>query len=190
MLWGLKNEMTAEWPEAVSSALDSGSTHLLAFNEPDLSSQSNIGYQAAADGYMTYMQPYAKKAQLGAPAVTNGNPDSGMGLGYLKNFLSACTECTIDFVPIHWYDSATNIPYFKSYIQQAYEAGGNRNLWITEFGASGSAAEQQTFLETVLPWLDAQDYVERYAYFMVSDGSMVTGTSINDLGKTFAYPLE
>ena len=187
MLWGLDSSATDAWDSAVSTALASGSSHLLAFNEPDLDSQSNIGYQDAANGYMEYMQPYAGKAKLGAPAVTNGDAASGMGLGYLSSFLNSCSSCTIDFVPIHWYDSATNIQYFKDHVTQAYAAGGNRPIWITEFGATGSAAQQQTFLETVIPWLDAQDFVERYAYFMVADGSMVTGTSINALGQTFAF---
>lgn len=187
MLWGLDSSFTDAWDSAVSTALASGSTHLLAFNEPDLSTQSNIGYQDAANGYKQYMQPYAGKAKLGAPAVTNGDPASGMGLGYLSSFLTSCSDCTIDFIPIHWYDQATNIQYFKDHVTQAYTAGGNRSIWITEFGASGTTAEQQTFLETVLPWLDAQDFVERYAYFMVGDGTMVTGTSINAIGQTFAF---
>lgn len=75
-----------------------------------------------------------------------------------------------------------------SYVSTVYTASGNRPLWITEFGASGTADEQQTFLDTVMPWLDSQSYVERYAYFMVSDGNLLSsGSSLSALGNTFAF---
>jgi hypothetical protein len=137
---------------------------------------------------MQYMQPFAGQAKLGSPAVTNGAPEQGMGLAWLGNFTQVCSKCTIDFVNIHWYDSASNVAYFKSHVTSAYAAGGNRPVWITEFQASGSAAEQQTFLETVLPWLDEQDFVERYAYFGVFDGDLISsGTALSQLGNTFAF---
>ncbi|RDW83050.1 hypothetical protein BP5796_04541 [Coleophoma crateriformis] len=186
LLWGLSSTFTSAWPAAASSAIASGSTHLMSFNEPDLAAQSNIGYADAAAGFLTYMQPFAGKAKLGSPAVTNGG--SPMGLTYLKNFINACSSCTIDFVAIHWYDSATNIEYFKNYVAEAYTAGGNRPLWITEFGcSSGTDAEINTFLQTVLPWLDEQTYVARYAYFMASDGVLLSsGTTLSTLGETYA----
>jgi len=117
--------------------------------------------------------------------VTNGG--SPAGLTWLKDFLTACNgECDIDFVPIHWYDSATNYGYFKEYVQEAYIAGGNRSLWITEFGATGSTAEQVTFLQTVMPWLDEQEFVARYAYFMDDVGVLLNSVSeLSDLGTTF-----
>ncbi|TAQ83797.1 hypothetical protein B7494_g7881 [Chlorociboria aeruginascens] len=185
LLWGLSSTYTSSWSSDASAAIAAGSTHLMSFNEPDLSTQSNIGYADAAAGYLKYMQPFAGKAKLGAPAVTNGG--APMGLTYLGNFLNACSGCTIDFVSIHWYDSATNIDYFKSYVAQAYAAGGNRPLWITEFGASGSDAEVSTFLETVIPWLDSLNYVERYAYFMASDGILLSsGSTLSSIGETYA----
>jgi len=175
LLWGLESDKTSVWTKNADAAIAAGSTHLMSFNEPDLAEQANIGYVAAAAAYLTYMQPYAGKAKLGTPAVTNGG--SPMGLTYLANFITACKTCTMDFV---------TIAYFKSYVAQAYAAGGNRPIWITEFGASGSAAEQATFLATVLPWLDSLSYVERYAYFMVSDGSLVSGSALSTIGAAYA----
>jgi hypothetical protein len=190
MLWGLGDSFTSGWSAAASSAIAAGSTHMLAFNEPDLSSQSNIGYQDAAAGYMQYMQPFAGKAKLGSPAVTNGSPADGMGLGWMSSFIDACDDlgCEVDFVNIHWYNPASDIQDFQDHVTAAYTAGGNRPVWITEIGASGTVAEQQTFLEAVMPWLEAQPFVERYAYFMVSDGSLIsTGTTLSALGTTFAF---
>ncbi|KAJ8058369.1 hypothetical protein OCU04_012561 [Sclerotinia nivalis] len=186
LLWGMKSTFTSAWSAAASSAIASGSKHLMSFNEPDLSTQANLGYADAAAGYKTYMQPFAGKAKLGAPAVTNGA--SPMGLTWLKSFLSSCSDCTIDFVCIHWYDSASNIDYFKSYVQDAYTAGGNRPLWITEFQASGTTDQQNAFMEEVLPWLDASNMVDRYAWFMAdtaAGGLMSSGSSLSMLGNTF-----
>jgi hypothetical protein len=189
MLWSDTDSFTGDWDSAVSTAKSSGSSHLLSFNEPDLSSQSNIAFGQAASSYMTYMQPYAGSFKLGAPAVTNGDAASGMGLGYLSSFISSCKDlgCTIDFVPIHWYNDASQVEDFKNHVTQAHTAGGNRPVWITEIGASGSTDAQQSFLEEVIPWLDSQDFVERYAYFMVSDGSLMSGSSVSALGKTYAF---
>jgi hypothetical protein len=86
---------------------------------------------------------------------------------------------------IHWYDSATNIDYFKSHVQQAHDISG-KPVWITEFGASGSDDQVNSFLKTVLPWLDEQDYVERYSYFMASEGKLISGGKLSTYGNTFA----
>jgi hypothetical protein len=183
MLWNNNPSLTGPWATAASNAIASGSSHLFSFNEPDVSNQANMDVNTAAQAYISYIQPFAGKAKLGAPAVTNGG--GSMGLTYLSNFISNCSGCIINFVNIHWYDSATNIAYFKSHVEQAYTAGGNRPVWITEFAATGTEDEQNTFLEVVIPWLDAQPYVERYAYFMCSQGILISGNGRSTLGTTF-----
>jgi len=105
----------------------------MAFNEPDgcqSGVQSCLSPQDAANAYMQYMMPFANRASLGAPAVSNG----AGGLPWLRDFLSACASlgCRIDFVPVHWYDSATNIAYFQNYLNEAHDAAGGRQIWLTE----------------------------------------------------------
>lgn len=182
MLWGIGVDHTEGWDFAVSSAVASGSTHLLSFNEPDHPDQANISPGTAAAGYMRFIQPYAKMAKVGAPAVTNGG--APMGLAFLKSFLIACLDCTIDFVPIHWYGLASNVDYFKNHVKSARDTAGGRPIWITEFGAAGSIEEQIAFLQEVIPWLDSTDYVERYAYFDV-DSVLTQDDKVSALGKTF-----
>jgi hypothetical protein len=181
MLWGPGSDHTINWIDAASSALASGSTHLLAFNEPDHSEQAATTPEICASSYRQWIEPFAGKARLGAPAVTNGG--APMGLAYLKEFLSACSDCTVDFIPIHWY-APPDVSYFKSHIQAAYEAGGGRPIWITEFGAEGSLEEQDAFLREVIPWLDSTPYIERYAYFY-ADGVLTSGGLVSSLGNTF-----
>ncbi|KFY30040.1 hypothetical protein V494_08304, partial [Pseudogymnoascus sp. VKM F-4513 (FW-928)] len=182
MLWGTQPVHSSNWNEAASSAIAKGSKHLLAFNEPDLPAQANLDPGSAAAGYKTFMQPFAGKAKLGSPAVTNG--PAPMGIAYFKSFMAACDGCTVDFVPMHWYDSASNVEAFKKHVTDMHEAAGDRKLWITEFGAAGSDAEQEQFLKTVIPWLDSQDYVERYAYFY-ADGVLTQNSVVTALGNTF-----
>ncbi|KAJ9621517.1 hypothetical protein H2203_007004 [Taxawa tesnikishii (nom. ined.)] len=183
MLWGTASTHTDSWSANAKAAIASGSTHLMSFNEPDLSTQANLSPEDAATAYKTYMMPFAGQAKLGAPAVTNGG--SGMGLDWLDAFLTACTGCQIDFVSIHWYDSATNIDYFKSHVQNATNVAGGKPVYLTEFGATGTDAQVSTFLETVMPWMDGQDFMEGYSYFMVSDGLLVSGTEPSTYGSTY-----
>jgi hypothetical protein len=185
MLWGL-GSFTNGWTAAANAAIAAGSTAILTFNEPDLSSQANLDYETAAQGFMDYVQQFAGKVKLGAPAVTNGG--APMGLTYMQNFLGACKTkgCTIDFVCIHWYNGGT-ADDFKTYVQNAYTQSGNLPVWITEFQAPGDAAEQIAFLQEVIPWLDSQSFVEKYAYFMASDGILLSaGSTLSTLGETFA----
>jgi hypothetical protein len=72
-------------------------------------------------------------------------------------------------------------------VQKAYAAGGNRPIWITEFGASGSDAEVESFFQAVLPWLDSQPWVERYSYFMDGKNSLVNsaGTGLSAIGTAY-----
>jgi hypothetical protein len=99
--------------------------------------------------------------------------------------LSGCSSCTIDFVAIHWYNSR-NASAFKDYVVQAHEDSSYRPVWITEFQGPSSEEEEIMFLEEVLPWPDSQDYVHRYAYFMASEGSLISGRVLSRVRETFA----
>jgi len=47
--------------------------------------------------------------------------------------------------------------------------------------------EQNTFLEAVMPWIDNQSYIKRYAYFIVDIRSLISsGTTLSMLRNTFA----
>lgn len=181
MLWGTGSHAN-NWERFADTAIAAGSKHLLAFNEPDHFEQANISPSAAADGYKQYMEPYAGKAKLGSPAVTNGGDQ--MGLTWLGNFMTACSGCTIDFVNVHWYNGG-DAAAFKTHMQKAYDVGGKRPIWITEWQAPGSTSEQIAFLAEVLPWLDSQDWIERHALFMASEGLMISGGGLSEVGKAF-----
>lgn len=182
MLWGTDANHLNGYSDAIKS-YGSNIKCLLGFNEPDLSSQSNMSPAAAAAAWKKYIQPYAGKLKLISPAVTNGA--APLGLAWLDKFMSACSGCTIDAVAIHIYDSATNVDYFKSYITGAYNRY-KKPIWVTEFAGSGTTAQQQQFIKTMTAWLDSQSFVHRYAYFADIEGSLVSGGSLTAIGKAYA----
>jgi hypothetical protein len=83
---------------------------------------------------------------------------------------------------VQWWNASA----FKDYVMQAHEDVGYRLVWITEFQGPSLKEEEIAFLEEVLPWLDSQDYVNRYAYFMAFKGSLILGRVLSRLGETFA----
>ncbi|KXT04026.1 hypothetical protein AC578_4960 [Pseudocercospora eumusae] len=182
-LWGTASEFTGSWSENAKSAISAGSTHLFSFNEPDHSAQANLGTAAAATAYATYMNPFKGQAQLCAPAVTNGGGE--MGLTWLQGFLDACTDCQIDCLNIHWYDSAENTDDFKSHVQKAIDMANGKPVYVSEFGATGSDDQIASFLQEVMPWMDNNSNIAGYAYFMVKDGLLVSGSEPSSYGSTY-----
>src|SRR4051812_33205769 len=150
----------------------------------------DIGRTVSA--HKQWVQPLAKKypdLRLSAPAVTNGKKSANgtaMGVDYLKGFLQGCKDCKIDFVVAHWYDKANNVQYFKNHMKEVFEASGRKPLWITEFGVTEGDAV--AFLKQVLPWMDQQEWIWRYAYQWAAKGVMVNaaGNGLTSLGHTFA----
>jgi hypothetical protein len=88
-------------------------THVLSFNEPDgstTSGGSNVAPETAAKVWVSNFIPLQQLGvKVGLPACTGGTG----GLPWLDQFLGNCsklissgnnvTNCTYDFVPLHWY---------------------------------------------------------------------------------------
>ncbi|EER41687.1 conserved hypothetical protein [Histoplasma capsulatum var. duboisii H88] len=184
MLWGARS--FGSWYGDAEASLASGSKNLLAFNEPDILSQANMTPEVAAQAYMKYMNQYSGRARLGSPAVSNGGPP--LGLGWMKNFLDICGgKCKIDFLAVHWHGPAGNVDDFKRYISNAIALAKNYGIatvWVTEFGAQGDEWQQVQFLKEVLPWLDNNAGVERYAYFFVD--TLARGGSLSSVGQVYS----
>ncbi|KAI5306429.1 hypothetical protein KEM56_000955 [Ascosphaera pollenicola] len=150
--------------------------HLLGFNEPDQDSQANMSPDQAVRYYEQDISPYHGQASLGSPAITSSE-DSGKGLNWMDQFLDQCNgACNIDFMVTHWYgnnDSGEqNADAFLSYVDRAVDLAqkyGINKIWITEFGFGYNSlvprSQRADFLRRVLPALDANSAVERYAYF-------------------------
>lgn len=193
-LWSNAKRHTKHWDDNVQVAKARGGiTYLMSFNEPDIPSQANMPVDVAVLAYRQYLNGYASPlVKLGSPSVSNAmssDPDAPMGIAYLSAFLDACDGCTVDFVPVHWYGCPSGCPVaddvaaFKTNIEAALQAARGKPVWITEFQKIGDARE---FLNDVLPWLDAQGQIARYAYFMVADGILTSNGGLSELGKVYS----
>lgn len=192
MLWGTGSDHTSSWVSNAEAAISAGSSHLLSFNEPDNSGQANLSPAEAATGHQTYMNQFSSKAKIGAPAITNSNV-AGESTDWLAEWIDACGgSCNYDFCPAHWYNTLdAGADDLKTFVQKVSDTcGDGKTVWITEFEPlDGSDEEKATFLSTIQEAFDSDEYsyVERYSYFMVADGNLVSGSSASTFGNTFAY---
>jgi hypothetical protein len=189
MLWGLGPNHEPTWKANAEKAIARGSAHFLSFNEPDNAGQANLSPSVAAQKHIELMAPYSGRVRISSPAITNSNIP-GEGIDWLKSFLSACSgQCKLDFVPVHWYNQP-NADEFLQHLVNVHEVA-NLPVWVTEFAPFGSDSQINDFLQTVMKELDTNpkyNFVERYAYFMVNAGSLISsGKSLSTIGKTFAF---
>ena len=151
MCWG--QAAAQDFLSNVESALQKGSkiSYVLGFNEPDTTSAvggSSLNPQVAAQVWMQYIEPLASKGvKLGAPACS-GAPT---GLQWLREFFTACDQCTIDFVPLHWYG---NFEGLASHVGE-YIAAFNRSTWVTEFALNNASLQDtQAFFKQSTQYMD------------------------------------
>lgn len=89
------------------------------------------------------------------------------------------------------YHSYAGAAYFETFINETRAVAGGRPIWITEFGFDSTFAytdaQLQSFLETVMPWLDQQSDIARYAYFMDAPGLLINdaGTALSNNGIVY-----
>lgn len=162
MYWGTKYKSL--WEDRVKEMNKKAPKHLMAFNEPDVKSQSNMDPTYAATLYMQQIYPWSKKGtKLGSPAVV-------WDLNWMETFLKAVKSKGghVDFLCLHWYGSWKDLSSFKSFVGSAHSRFG-LDIWIPEVGVTtaskGSSSQVKGFMMNALSWLDSQSYVQRVAWF-------------------------
>jgi len=192
MSWGRTGVTNAANLAALTNKTDV--THLLSFNEPDNTGQANI-LATSAD---TLHEKLAQTGlRLGSPA-----PTESQAFVWLPNFMARARPARIkvDFMAVHWYDwgswlqtfnvepNVNNMfTRFKNYINYVYAVYG-KPIWLTEFNANPNttSATHQAFIALALPWLEAQPFVERYAYFFPSALPAVDGLgTVTPIGQVY-----
>ncbi|KAI0794896.1 glycosyl hydrolase catalytic core-domain-containing protein [Abortiporus biennis] len=186
MLWGGDPDKTGSWLDDANAAISNGAKFVLAMNEPDLGAQSNMDPASAASTWKQFVEPLKGKAALCSPAVTNGG--APMGTAWLDQFLAECDSCTVDCIALHIYDSATNIDYYKNYLQAAIDKY-KKPVVVSEFGATGSTSDVTNFLTEMLDWLDGNDGIAAYAFFADLPGAQFLVNpdfSLTSIGQLYA----
>jgi hypothetical protein len=177
LIHGISEAQSAQTSGQINS-LPSSSTHLLTFNEPDGSKDSGgsaITPEDAAKAYIEHMVPYrsgGRKWKISHPSTTG----SGNGLEWLRKFNESCYKinekdgCPADFVAAHWYGGFPGLAGWLGTLNEFYNTNTTRNppikIWVTELALPQMNKEATAqMMNQTLPYLDSQDYVEKYAWF-------------------------
>ncbi|KAJ7481645.1 hypothetical protein FB451DRAFT_1338348 [Mycena latifolia] len=174
-LWGRDN--VAGFTDTVHRV---GAKTILSFNEPDMTSQSNISPGEAAQLWQQHIQPLKSDGvRLGSPAISSG-PN---GLPWLAAFIKACNECTIDFIAVHWYgEGADNFSKYLAGVHTQFP----KPIWVTEFAETSRNAEAvATFMAEALEYLDAQWWIEHYSWFAYAVHLVDGSGNLNTLGASY-----
>jgi len=184
----------------VVANLPAGTTHLMAFNEPNFSSQSNLQPAEAATLWLSVESQLSDAGllgtiKLGAPSAAPGGDLMGPQQ-WLTEFFGNCSTCHFDFQNFHIYDC--NAPYYDSgsvgyWVGQAAAFG--RPIWLTEFDCPNppNASLELKWMQSVLPYLDGNANIERYAWFTAratnvgTIPSLLTSASPYQLTSVGAY---
>ncbi|KAI0334701.1 glycoside hydrolase [Cubamyces sp. BRFM 1775] len=177
MLWGASQ--TSDWDNNINNTVQQQHvTHVLGFNEPEISGQSNLTPADAATLWKAHIEPLkGLGVKLGSPALS-GAPQ---GKQWLQDWLTECAGgCTVDFVALHWYN--INSTQFVEYLED-YHDTFQRPVWVTEWACENfSDADEQCSLQDIVnlmnvtqQFMDETSWVERYAWF----GAMVNLQGVN-----------
>ena len=160
---------------------------ILGFNEPDNSSQSNMSVATAIANWPTLVN---NSTLVGSPA-TAGNPlTTG---SWLTQFMNWTPKPKVDFVCVHWYKGVDYVK-FKSDMTAIINLYG-KPIWVTEFAPQTvSSAQSQpnkytqtqvnTFLNQVIPWMEQNPMVQKYAYHNSKYGTCAIFTTAGQLTPT------
>ena len=101
--------------------------------------------------------------ELVSPAMCG---DIGKGTSWMGQFLDTCKGCRIDAIAIHSY--WCSLGGIQNLIDSYRRFG--KKIWLTEFacaapGVNVSMRGQIKFMKDVVPWLEQEDIVEKYAWF-------------------------
>jgi hypothetical protein len=192
MIWGTG---------ALTATIPGGSRYLLGFNEPNLVAQSNLTPQQVAQDW-PQVEAIAKSQGIPivSPAMTfcgGGAPCSDPSVTdpytFLKDFFAACSGCEVDAIAVHWYNC--DLPSLQGYIDGNATLAGfvqfGKPIWLTEFscGASSTVAEQETYMNAAIPYLEANPHVFRYSWFSATPipNGMLTSSdgSLTALGQNY-----
>lgn len=192
MLWGTSSLFVDGWTSNLEAALADGSSYIMGFNEPDMSSQANLAASDAATYYKQYLTPYAGQATLVSPAVTSSS-STDEGLAWFESFISECSDCGVSVLAVHWYgDSVSELQSFITEAISTASTYGISEVWLTEWALStdeGGISDLTTaasFVQEAGAWLDEQSALTRYSYFYVANGYLLTDGVVNTVGSAYA----
>lgn len=173
MVWG---EPKVSFPQIFTQVQSKGYKYMLAYNEPDLSWESNVRPDTMILRWNNEFVKNKGSMRLGSPAISTSKPlmESDNWWEPFWNGLSADAKENMSFIAVHKYYenyNAKTAAEFLMLIDETYEKY-KKPIWITEFALwnadknnATASANVQEFLKIVCKGLNERSYVERYSWF-------------------------
>eukprot|EP00536_Pseudo-nitzschia_multiseries_P014950 jgi/Psemu1/216409/e_gw1.795.11.1 len=177
MLWGY-------WPKTFEQYTDDIRAQnprvVLGFNEPDSAGQSDISVDDAIEGWSRLVDRVTEgrrddDSDASDLLLVSPSPVNPLG-EWFEAFMDGVEErgLRVDAIGIHWYANP-NAELFAQRLHRVYETY-NRPLLITEFAVADFKANSTetnkyspeqvlAFMETVLPWIEEQDWILGYSWY-------------------------
>ncbi|MEI7502619.1 MAG: glycosyl hydrolase, partial [Paludibacter sp.] len=183
------------WPAWTEISGKQYSSHVLGFNEPDHTEQSNLTVSQAVAQWPEMLKTGLR---VGSPACTN--------FSWLYQFMDSCKakNYRVDYVAVHAYWGGKSPANWYNDLKYIHTMTG-RPIWITEWNnganwtteswptadhslSAVNAAKQLADLKAILTVLDTASFIERYSiYNWVQDcRAMTLGDSLTPAGKYYA----
>lgn len=183
------------WPGWAEISGKQGVTHVLGFNEPDHTEQSNLTVSQAVAQWPEMLKTGLR---IGSPACTN--------FTWLYQFMDSCKlkNYRVDYVAVHAYWGGKSPANWYNDLKYIHDRTG-RPIWITEWNnganwttetwpttdhslSTANAAKQLSDLKAILQVLDTAHFIERYSiYNWVQDcRAMVLNNALTPAGEYYA----
>jgi len=181
MLWG-----SSQVTQFKSLVVSGYANTVLAFNEPDLGSQSNLDPGTAAKMWMQDGQPLRQQGYSTiAPAVAFSAP-------WLTSFFKACTGCKFDAMAAHIYaTSSEDVINYLTGLHNQFQMP----LWVTEFacqsftgGPQCTESQVTDFATNVTQWMDETDFIVKYFPYGVMTSTTININPLNALMNADGTP--
>ena len=181
--YGKESDLDGEWTRNAKTAIEKGATHFIGFGETHTDNAKLFMTPTdAVTLWLEKMQPYTNKVKVSAPStLQTGHP-------WLQEFLDNCQArgCDVGFLAIHWFWKCTEYKDFQDNVEEGVAMAKGKPVWIDNFQCTGSEQEQADFLSKAVPYLEAHDGIERYAYVPTDGQPFINGKSLSNLGQHYA----
>ncbi|KAH9179949.1 glycosyl hydrolase catalytic core-domain-containing protein [Lactarius sanguifluus] len=162
--------------------------HVLSFNEPELSGQSNLGVDHAVSLFMQYVNPLQ---HLGYKIISPSCTNSRTGFEWIQSFVKQCREkgCKLDAIATHFYDtSAQNLINFMEKFIAAFPGD---EIWLTEYAAQDFSGQNhqldyngiKAFLDQTTNYLKGKSEIRAYFYFGAMMPHELAANHVNGLNS-------
>jgi hypothetical protein len=178
MFWGASS-VTKENCDKVNKLYEEGKIfHVLGFNEPDLSEESNMSVSDALDKWEFLCNNLDSRIKLVSPAPSYPTRQ------WLVDFMAGVKERGLrcDYVAVHMY-AGIGTNNYQSVIRDVYNTFGKK-VWITEFAPRDDNAKNNGYnsytesrvlgqMQVLLPAYEEMGEVFRYSWFGCASSSMI-----------------